>query len=379
MININMNRVTEILRMLVSTPSINPFENKGDGEIYLAEQVRRFFIEAGIDVREQEVVDGRYNIIGIIRGSRGGRRLILNGHMDTVDVKGMKVNPFSAEVDENGFLHGRGASDMKGGLAAMMAAAEALAGGNELVGELMVAAVVDEEYLGRGTQVLAKEFTATGAVVGEPTELKIGIAHKGATRYIVNIKGKAAHGSSPEKGIDAIAKACKFINEIYKIRFTKEHPILGKPVIHTSMINGGSEWSTVPGNCTVYVERRTIPSETADDVINEAREIMKDIKYWDNDFDGEVRLWRHFPPMEVSEKSDIVKILDDSVRVFGEPETVGLPYWTDAATMNLAGTPAVVFGPGSISYAHSDIEMINVHDVYRASLIYNDLAKNFLK
>jgi len=376
--NVKLGRVTEILRMLVSTPSINPFDGSGEGERYVADKIEKLLRVAGFDVREQEVINGRYNVIGILGGSKKCRRLLFNGHMDTVDVKGMTENPFSAAVDEQGFLHGRGSADMKGGLAAMLAAAESLAGESELNGELIVAAVVDEEYLGRGTQELVKQISATGGIVGEPTALKVGIAHKGAARYTVSVRGKAAHGSSPENGIDAIAEACKFVNEMYRIRFKSEHPLLGKPVIHTSMINGGSEWSTIPGSCTVWVERRTIPGETDADVINEASEIVQSIKHNDERFNAEIKLWKHFPPMEVSREDEIVKMLVNSLDEFAEPEIVGLPYWTDAATMNAAGIPTVVFGPGNISFAHSDFEKVSINEVHTASLIYYNLAKKYL-
>jgi len=376
--NIKLGRVTEILKMLVSTPSINPYDGPGEGERAVADKIEKLLREAGFDVREQEVINGRYNVIGILGGSKKGRRLLFNGHMDTVDVKGMTENPFSATIDEQGFLHGRGSVDMKGGLAAMLATAESLARETELNGELIVAAVVDEEYLGRGTQELVKQISATGGIVGEPTALKVGIAHKGFAWYTVNIKGKAAHGSSPENGIDAIAEACKFINEIYSIKFKNEHPLLGKPVIHTSMINGGSEWSTIPGSCTVWVERRTLPGETDADVLNEALEIVQKIKRTDERFNAEIKLWKFFPPMEISRNDEIVKMLVNSLDGFVELEIVGLPYWTDAATMNAAGIPTVVFGPGNISFAHSDAEKVNINEVHTASLIYYNLAKKYL-
>ncbi|MGC8558823.1 MAG: M20 family metallopeptidase [Nitrososphaeria archaeon] len=375
---VKLGRVTEILKMLVSTPSINPFDGNGEGERVVAGKVEKLLREAGFDVKEQEVINGRYNVIGTIGDSKKCRRLLFNGHMDTVDVRGMTEDPFSAAVDEQGFLHGRGSVDMKGGLAAMLAAAVSLAGVNELNGELTVAAVVDEEYLGRGTQELVKLFSASGGVVGEPTALKIGIAHKGVARYTVNIRGKAAHGSSPENGIDAIAETCKFISEIYRIRFKNEHQLLGKPVIHTSMINGGSEWSTIPGNCTLWVERRTIPGETDADIINEALDMVQNVKRNDAHFSAEIKLWKHFPPMEVSREDKIVKNLLSSLDGFAEPEITGLPYWTDAATMNMAGIPTVVFGPGNISFAHSDLEKVSIDEVHLASLVYYNLAKKYL-
>ncbi|MDG6926961.1 MAG: ArgE/DapE family deacylase [Nitrososphaerota archaeon] len=369
-------RTRKILEELVSTPSVNPFDEKGEGERAVAQIVEKLFNECGVDVVEQDVVDNRYNVIGTLKGSRSGKRLIYNGHMDTVGVKGMNANPFSAELDEAGFLHGRGAADMKGGLAAMLAAMEALSKENSMQGELVVAAVVDEEYLGRGTQRLVKDFSASAGVVGEPTGMKIGVAHKGVARYAVEVIGKAAHGSSPQNGIDAIAEACKFISEIYKIEFKKEHQLLGKPVIHTSMISGGSEWSTVPAGCTIYVERRTIPGETEDDIIREASEIIQNIKSSDSRFNASVKLWKYFPPMQV--QCEVVSYLQALVSDFKKPEIVGLPYWTDAATMNAAGIPTVVFGPGSIDHAHSNNEMVNLEEVHQTSKIYYKLAKTFL-
>ncbi|MGC8661780.1 MAG: M20 family metallopeptidase [Nitrososphaeria archaeon] len=374
----DIGRTRKILEMLVSTPSINPFDKKGEGERAVALLIERFFKELGVDVVEQDVIDGRYNVIGILKGNSSGRRLMYNGHMDTVGVNGMKGNPFSAEVDGTGYLHGRGATDMKGGLAAMLAAMEILSKENLMKGELVFAAVVDEEYLGRGTQRLVNDFSASAGVVGEPTGMKIGVAHKGAARYTVEVLGRAAHGSSPQNGIDAIAEACRFIDGIYKMEFRKEHQLLGKPVIHTSMISGGSEWSTVPGSCTIYVERRTIPGETEEDVIREASEIIQNIKSSDSKFNASVKLWKYFPPMQVPVQSEVVNYLQSAISDFSKPEIVGLPYWTDAATMNAAGIPTVVFGPGSIDHAHSINEMIRLEEVHQASKVYYRLAKEFL-
>jgi len=165
---------------------------------------------------------------------------------------------------------------------------------------------------------------------------------------------------------------------MYSIRFKSEHPLLGKPVIHTSMINGGSEWSVIPGSCTLWVERRTLPGETDADVINEASEIVQSIKHNDERFNAEIKLWKLFSPMEVSREDEIVKMLVSSLDEFAEPEIVGLPYWTDAATMNATGIPTVVFGPGNISYAHSDFEKVSINEVHKASLTYYNLAKKYL-
>jgi len=256
----------------------------------MARFISAWLQNAGLEVEQIEAAPGRPNVVGVARGTGGGRSLVLNGHMDTVG-SGEMQQPHSPVV-KDGRLYGRGAYDMKGGLAAcMLAAAEAKK--RNLRGDVIVQAVVDEEYASIGTQALATRTRAEGAIVAEFTELKLIVAHKGFVWMEVETIGKAAHGSRPDLGVDAIAKMGRVLTAIEKLdntlRLKPAHPLLWSGSAHASLIRGGQELSSYPDRCVLSIERRTIPGETPDSVEAEVAQILQDVERDDPAFKALLR------------------------------------------------------------------------------------------
>lgn len=376
--------VVGLLKDMVATNSVNPTLGRGPGESALSDLIYDRLSSIGdLEVRRQPVADGRSNVIAVLRGSGGGWSLMLNGHMDTVGVDGMTVDPFKPSV-ENGRLHGRGACDMKGALAAMIGALKALVKSEpRLPGDLIFSAVVDEEYKSVGIRKLVEEYRTDAAVVGEPTEMKVATTHKGFVWIEIEIKGKAAHGSVPEKGVDAIVHAAKVVSRVEKLQEklgTRVHPVLGAPKIHTSTIAGGTDWSIVPEHCLLRLERRTLPGESAASVMDEIDGVLRTIKQQDANFNARARSPYDMPPLETRRDEKIVQILQQALfEVTGtEAPIIGLPYWTDGALLaQLASIPTCIFGPGDIGVAHSADEYISLEDVLDSAEVYRGIAQRF--
>lgn len=370
----------QLLSDLVSINSINPDlvpGSPGEGEIarYIAQWLER----AGLEVELIESVTGRPNVVGMARGTGGGKTLLLNGHMDTVGVAGMP-DAHRPRV-EGGRLYGRGACDMKGGLAAcMLAVAEAKK--QRLRGDVIFTGVIDEEYASFGTLELANRFQADGAIVAEFTELQLILAHRGFVWLVVETIGKAAHGSRPDLGVDAIVKMGKVLTEMEKLdqtlRANPTHPLLGSGSLHASLIQGGQELSSYPERCVLSVERRTLPDETPDLVEAEFLHIIDDLRRLDSSFDAVVRLGIDRSPLETREEAEIVQALQAaSVKVLNRPlQVAGVQFWTDAAVLSAAGIPSVLFGPSG-SGAHAIEEWVDLESVKTCAEIYLATAIDF--
>ncbi|MGD0423127.1 MAG: ArgE/DapE family deacylase [Candidatus Bathyarchaeia archaeon] len=381
-INVDRKYVIQLLEDLVTTNSINPSIGHGPGELELSNLLcERLRSIRGLEVHRQVVGGQRSNVIAILKGAGGGRSLMLNGHMDTVGVEGMTIKPFLPSV-EQGRLSGRGACDMKGGIAAMIGAVKTIAESpTRLRGDLMFAAVVDEEHMSLGTKKLTEEYKADAAIVGEPTRLRIATAHKGFSWLEIETRGKAAHGSVPEKGRDAIVYASMVALEMKNLQrrlSTRTHPLLGSPKIHTSTIEGGTDWSTVPDRCLLRIERRTLPGETSSPV-KEFESIFDTIKSECPEFEAEVRLNYEMPPLETVVSEPIVRTLQDALSQVTEVsvDVVGVPYWTDGALLANRSMPTCIFGPGDISLAHSSNESVDLEEVMQAAQTYFMTAQRF--
>lgn len=382
-LEIDRDYVVRLLKKLIEIESVNPRVEGGTGEAEISNFIADHLESVGMEVYTQDVVDDRFNVIGILRGRGGGRSLMMNGHTDTVGVKGMTIEPFKPFIEDD-HMHGRGACDMKGPLAGMIAAVKALVNsGVKLRGDLLISAVVDEEYESVGTERLIREYRSDAVIVGEPTNLQIGIAHKGFVWLEIETRGKAAHGSVPEKGIDAIAKMAKIISRLPRLEKAyaeKRHNLVGFPKIHTSMIEGGSEWSIVPDSCRLKLERRTVPGETSSMVVDELDRILDELSTEDPMLSAEIKKVFERPPMEIAPSEAIVKKLRLAVREIkrSEPRIVGEPFWTDAALfVNNAAIPACLFGPGDVGLAHSADEFIKISDVVDSAKIYALAAQTF--
>jgi acetylornithine deacetylase len=358
--------LVELLRGLVEIDSVNPdLIPGGAGESEVARYVAGWCERAGLDVEVEEAAPGRPNVIAAARGAGGGRTLLLNAHMDTVGTETMDA-PFDARV-EDGRLYGRGSYDMKGSLAAIMIVA-ARARERGLRGDVVVAAVCDEEVASVGTEALVasgRRFDA--AVVAEPTELDVAIAHKGFAGFEIETRGRAAHGSRPDLGVDAIAKMGLVLVELAELSarlLSKQtHPLLGSGSVHASLIEGGQEFSSYPERCLLTGERRTVPGETLDDVSQELQRIAGD---------AEVRMGVTRQPFEVGEDEPIVRL----VREHAGTEIIGVPFWTDAALVAASGVPTVVFGPHGEG-AHAAVEWVDLASVERCADVLLAVATDF--
>jgi acetylornithine deacetylase/succinyl-diaminopimelate desuccinylase family protein len=361
------SRVTEVLADLVKTESINPqLVPGGSGERAIAHYVADFLRGAGLDVRLEEIGDRRWNAIGILRGRGQGRSLMLNGHLDTVGVEAM-TDPFLARV-EKGRLYGRGAQDMKGGVAAALLAAAALADGPRLNGDLVVAGVADEEYKSAGTRELVKKVRTDAAIVMEPTGLEVAVAHKGFAWAEIETYGRAAHGSRPEEGLDAIAFMGRVLGRIESLQACLNaetgHPLVGCGSVHASLVSGGQELSSYPAKCRLSLERRLIPGEDAATFEEELGEIIARLEGQDPRFRARVEMGYSAAPLETAQESLIARTLIDSARkVVGPAAKFGAQsFWTDAALLNDAGIPSVLFGPGGEGL-HSKVEFVKLDEV----------------
>ena len=325
-----------------------------------------------------EVVDaapGRPNVVARLSpsGEPRGRSLMLNGHLDVVGTDGMTHAPFDADV-RDGLLYGRGSADMKGGVAAMCAAAVRAHDTGALRGEVIVTAVADEEFESVGTRALVERgVRADGAIVTEPTRLRVMPAHRGFAWVTATVRGRAAHGSRWDLGVDAIRHAGLLLAELdaleeRELAHRTPHPLLGRPSLHASTIEGGTGLSTYPDRCVVRLERRTIPGERATDVVDEVRAACDRVRTRRPTFDAEVTLDFAQPPSDVPPNAPIVRALVDALGAAGEPPTPleGMSAWTDAALLNAAGIPAICFGPGDITLAHAATEYVPVVEIERA-------------
>lgn len=356
-----------ILRDLVSVNSVNPGLVAGaPGEGAAAEVCAVAMRRAGLDVVVQPVQPGRPNVVGVLEGRLPGPSIMLCGHLDTVGVDGM-TEPFVPRL-ENGRLFGRGAQDMKGGVAAMVAAAGALAAAGFARGRLIVAAVVDEEHGSIGAEALVREWKSDVAIITEPTDLAVAVAHKGFAWFEIVTRGRAAHGSRPREGRDAILRMGRVLGALERLdralQSREAVPLEGTASLHASMVSGGLELSSYPDRCALQMERRTVSGESDRDVRREIDDILHALRQDDPEFDADARLVAYRPAYRLDVAHALVGALVEGVAAAGRSRTpVGMSFWTDAAILGLAGIPTALFGPGGAGL-HSLVEYVNVDDVY---------------
>ena len=376
-----MDPAIQLLRDLVGIDSVNPsLVPGGAGEAAIAERIATALRAAGLDVQVTEVATGRPNVVGVLEGRASGCALMLCGHMDTVGVGGMTA-PFDP-VERHGRLYGRGAQDMKSGLAAMIDAAARLAadGGLE-TGRLVVAAVADEEHASLGADALVRQYAADGAVVTEPTDLRIATGHKGFEWVEVETRGRAAHGSRPDEGSDAILRMGRVLVRLEAIntRLMTEsgHPLLGTASLHASTIAGGRELSVYPDRCRLRFERRTLMGEPMDVGLTEVQTSLVELGREDAEFEGSVRQLFARPPYETPDDQAVCRALVRVLRRQGrDAAPTGMSFWTDAAILGQAGTPAVLFGPAGAGL-HGAEEYVEIDSVLVCRDALVELAREF--
>lgn len=376
------NLVLEVLEELVRIDSRNPELVPGaPGEEAIARYLARSLQELGLEVHIQEVVPGRPNVVGVLRGKqRGAPSLMWNGHLDTVGTAGMG-DPFRPRR-EGGRLFGRGAYDMKAGLAAAVGALAALQAAGGPPGDVIFAGVCDEEYASRGTQALVQDFRSDAAMVLEPTALGVGICQKGFLWAQVTVKGRAAHGSNYREGIDAIVRMGHFLVALDtyqgRVLAAREHRYLGYPSVHASLIEGGRELSTYPDLCLLKLERRTLPGETDEAVMDELRALARQVAGEDPGQEVQVEFLLSRPPYEISPEEPVVRALRAAyLRVGGrESQYTGSLPWTDAALLGQAGIPCLIFGPGGAG-AHAAEEYVYAEETVQAAQVLAEAAVVF--
>lgn len=334
----------------------------------------------GFRLEWQDVRDGRSNLLARIGTPEAGApTLMFNGHLDVVGVDGMAHAPF-ASIIEGDLLYGRGSCDMKAGVAAMSVAAWQAAQ-RGLRGEIIVAAVIDEEFESLGTRAMLERGTrADVAVVTEPTRLAICPAHRGFVWLEFTFTGRAAHGSRYDIGIDAIHHAATVLTALERLQATvlpfRTHPLLGRASLHASTIAGGVGWSTYPDHCTLRVERRTVPGETTASVRREVDELLSELRSADAQLQVSVRIDTAQGPSDVAVDTPLVQRLAAACTAVrgSAPAVEGLSAWTDAALLNDAGIPAVCFGPGDIALAHAATEYVPLSDIDAATAVLTAFA-----
>ena len=355
------NDTIELLSELVAIDSVNPsLVPGGAGEPEIAAFVAAWARHAGLEVEVLEATPGRPSVVVRARGAGGGRSLLLCGHLDTVTVEGM-LHP-RPRRDGDRYL-GRGAYDMKAGVAAaLIACCEAAALG--LAGDVIVAAVADEEHASLGVREVLATVRADAAIVTEPTELELIVAHRGFVWSEIEVTGRAAHGSRPHLGVDAIVKTGSILTALGELDGAlaeRTHRLLGRGSVHASLIRGGEELSSYPARCTVGLERRTLPGESAADIEGEIAALLDACRAADPGLRAEQRTLLVREPFEVDQDAELVGIVRDAAAgVLGAPPAIaGASYWADAAFIAAAGIPTVMFGPAGEG-AHAAEEWVSI-------------------
>jgi acetylornithine deacetylase len=375
------DRCIELLKDLVKVDSVNPsLVLDASGEQHVA-RLLTAAIQGGIGlrVREQIVVPGRPNIVAELEGAAPGRSLMFCGHIDTVGVAGM-ANPFSGE-ERDGRIYGRGSQDMKGGIAAMVDAARVIVeSGGLAAGKLIIACVVDEEHASIGADALVTKWRADGAVVTEPTDLQVAVAHKGFEWVEIETEGRAAHGSRPREGRDAIRYMGRVLNGLdaidRQLQSRPPHQLLGTASLHASLIEGGRELSSYPDRCHLQMERRTLPGEAPGAGAREVEDLLVKLRGEDPDFKAASKVMFARTPYEVGSDHELPKAM---LRAAGSTlPPIGMSFWTDAAILGDAGIPSILFGPMGAGL-HSTEEWVNIQSVLKCRDALVELARDWCR
>jgi acetylornithine deacetylase len=357
-----------LLKQLVAIDSVNPSLVSGAaGERAVARAIAEHLRGLGLQVDVQEAAPGRPNVVGTIEGREAGRSLMLCGHIDTVGVAGM-TRPFEP-AERDGRIYGRGSQDMKSGVAAMIDAVRVVieSGGLER-GRIVIACVADEEHSSIGAEALVTRWRADAAVVTEPTELAVAVAHKGFEWVEIETEGRAAHGSRPREGRDAIRLMGRVLMALEALdrdlQARAAHPRLGTASLHASLINGGRELSSYPDRCHLQMERRTLPGERTGIAGDEVDAILASLRAADPDFRAAHKVTFARSPYEISEDHELPRAMLRAIEhAPSHPAPViGMSFWTDAAVLGAAGIPAILFGPTGAGL-HSIEEWVDTSSV----------------
>ncbi|KAK9852147.1 Protein kinase domain family protein [Penicillium brevicompactum] len=376
--------LTQILTQIDSS-NVTLSTTPGAGEARIAEFLIDWLNHRDIETHKIETVPGRPSVVGVIRGSGGGKSLMLNGHIDTVSLNSYECDPLSGHIAEkNGrpAIFGRGALDMKSGLAAEMAAlAQIKANKIPLRGDVIFAAVSDEEDASQGTQdLIAAGWHADGCVIPEPTNRVLINSHKGFVWFEIEILGTAAHGSDPASGVDSILQTGWFLTALEE--YQRELPVddmIGPASLHCSLINGGEEPSSYPAKCTVTVEFRTVPAQTDKSLRIDLSNMLKEIARVKPTFRfAEPRLTLSRPSHKLPVEHPLVQQTAEIAReVYANDVSIeSMAIWCDAALLSAAGTPTIVIGPAGQGL-HAKEEWVDIGSIRQTEQIFVRLISNF--
>lgn len=376
-----MDPTLDLLKRLISIDSVNPsLVSAAQGEAALARTLIAELESIGLSVEIQEAAPGRPNVIGTLDGKTPGRSLMFCGHIDTVGVAGM-TRPFEP-IERDGRIYGRGSQDMKSGVAAMIGAARVIAeSGGLAAGSLVIACVVDEEHASIGADALVTRVRADGAVVTEPTDLAVAVAHKGFEWLEIETEGRAAHGSRPRDGRDAILRMGRVLGALetldHMLQSGPPHPLLGTASLHASLIEGGRELSSYPDRAVLQMERRSLPGEAPGAAQREVQQILAELQARDAEFRGASRLLFARAPYEIPAAHALpTRLVAAAARTGTAAALTGMSFWTDAAVLGEAGIPSVLFGPTGAGL-HSLEEWVDVNSVLACRDALTELARTW--
>ncbi|MEI8064132.1 MAG: M20 family metallopeptidase [Verrucomicrobiota bacterium] len=366
-----MNQVADLLAKLVACPSVSPKYGTPIkppyGEAGMVELLSELLRGWGGQVQIIETAPERPNILACFPGKNQKRSLLLDAHTDVVAVDGMIIPPFTPII-RDGKLYGRGASDTKGPMAAMlMGLRRVLDEDGQPPITVWFAGTCNEELGATGAAALmASGFRADIAVVAEPTSFQIVYTHKGALRAVLETAGVAAHSSMPHLGVNAIYKMLPVVARLEKTTFINTHPKLGAPTLSIGTITGGSQVNIVPASCRIEVDRRLLPGETHKEIVSQLV---------GND-DATCTVTEFYPPFEESLDSPVICLVADvSRRLLGRAEFIAPPYATNAGAYKAAGIPSVIFGPGHLAQAHTKDEYIELALVEQAVDLFAEIIR----
>lgn len=372
----------ETLAALVRINSVNSAYEGGPGEGEIAAWISNFFAGHDLAVEKQEVFPGRPNILVRLPGRDRSRCVVLEAHMDTVSVQGMTIPPFEPKIAD-GKLFGRGSCDTKAGLAAMMHAVASIhTAGRTPPCDILLAAVVDEEYSFRGVVKLCEGLTADAAIVAEPTQMRSVVASKGVLRWRIVVRGKAAHSSKPHLGVNAISHMARVVlalEDDHQKLADREHPLLGPATCNVGVIRGGVQVNFVPDECAIEIDRRLLPGEKAETVLADYQSLLDELARRHDTLDATME-----PPMLVDEALEtasdspparLATSLLVEMGLDGTP--CGVPFGSDASKLSRQGVPSLIVGPGSIDRAHAAVEYVELEQVQQAYEFYRAFCLNF--
>ena len=369
---IDRNRITALLEAMVRIESINPdLAAGGSGESELAAWIGVQLNALGFDVTFEDAAPGRPNLVARRPGNGHAPPLMFCGHLDTVGVTDYDGDPLDPLI-RDGRLYGRGSYDMKGGLAAVLGAAAAVP---QTPGDLWIGFVADEEYASIGADALVHSAPPMATVLVEPTDDEACIAHKAFAWLTVTAEGRAAHGSLPAQGVDAIAHMGRLLGAMEGWASTifeaQRDPLLGPPSAHASRIDGGLGWSTYPDRCALDVEHRLLPGQTGQDALALWNEAIAQQSAADPRFMARAELNLFRPGYRIAEDAPVTQALQAAVTaVKGAPALIrGIPAWMDSAVLSEAGFPTIIFGPAGAG-AHAATEYVELESVYTCASIY---------